>query len=297
MAEFDAVSGLGPTLEVALTQVAEALDAVPLCYGHGTDNAGDEAVYLVCALLDLDFAELPLAQCLTLEQWARVQSALRERIDARRPVAYITGRAWFAGYEWTCDERVLIPRSPLAELIENGFSPWQRPEQIHRVLDLCCGSGCLGLAAALYLPTAAVDLVDIDADALAVAECNVQRHGLAQRTQLYQGDLFQALPQRRYEVIISNPPYVDAADMADLPAEYLHEPSVALAAGQDGLDLAHRILAEAARYLTPDGVLIMEVGNSAPALEQAYPTLPFVWLEFARGGHGVCLLHAVDLPR
>jgi ribosomal protein L3 glutamine methyltransferase len=282
-------------LEQALVMVADALSDAPLYYGHGTDNPEDEALYLVVAVLGMDFTALDFAAPLSDQQWSTIETALRERIEQRRPVAYITQRAWFAGYEWYCDERVIIPRSPIAELIEQGFAPWREPDAVRSVLDLCCGSGCMGLAAGLYLPQAQIDLVDIDADALAVAAINQQRHGLQARTQLFQSDLLSALPLRRYDVIISNPPYVDAEDMTDLPEEYWHEPRLALVAGDDGLDLARRILTQAADFLAPDGVLILEVGNSADALAAAFPQLPFIWLEFARGGHGVCVLPASAL--
>jgi len=290
-------SKIPDSLGDVIAAVARILHAAPLYYGHGTDNPDDEAVYLIGALLGLDFAALDASRVISGAEWHRIEQALSQRIDARLPVAYITGRAWFAGLEWHCDARVIIPRSPLAELIENSFLPWIEPTRIHRVLDLCCGSGCIGLATAVYLPGCAVDLVDIDAGAVAVARQNQARYTLADRTRLLVGDLFAPLSPERYDLILSNPPYVDAEDMAALPQEYRHEPALALAAGEDGLLLARRIIAESRRHLTDDGVLILEVGNSAAALEAAFPALPFLWLEFERGGHGVCLLHARDLPR
>jgi ribosomal protein L3 glutamine methyltransferase len=281
----------------AIVAVAAMLSDAPLCYGHGTDNPDDEAVYLVGALLGLDFSALDDARPISSAEWGRIEAALSQRVHERLPVAYITGRAWFAQLEWHCDPRVIIPRSPLAELIENSFSPWLAPGQVRRVLDLCCGSGCIGLATAVHLPACAVDLVDIDAGALAVARQNQARYALADRTRVLAGDLFAPLGEHRYDLILSNPPYVDAEDMAALPPEYHHEPVLALAAGDDGLLLARRIIDGSRRHLTDDGVLVLEVGNSAAALEAAFPALPFLWLEFERGGHGVCLLHARDLPR
>jgi ribosomal protein L3 glutamine methyltransferase len=210
-------------------------------------------------------------------------------------VPYLTGEAWFAGMPFYVNPSVLIPRSPIAELIERGFYPWAHtpPE---RVLDLCCGGGCIGIACANYLPDTRVDLADISSDALVVAEDNIRRYGLEERVSCYQGDLFSALPEGRcYDLIVCNPPYVDAADMASLPAEYLHEPVLALAAGKDGLDLLRVILAQAADYLNEQGILIVEVGNSWQALEQAFPHLPFMWFEFERGGHGVFLLDRAQL--
>jgi ribosomal protein L3 glutamine methyltransferase len=194
------------------------------------------------------------------------------------------------------DERVLIPRSPIAELIESQFLPWVEPEEVTSILDLCTGSGCIAAACAYAFPNAQVDAIDIDAAALEVAEHNIQSLGLEEQVRLVQSDGLQALTKERYDIIVSNPPYVSSAEMQTLPLEYTHEPQHALEAKQDGLALVHHILATAKKHLKPKGILVVEVGNSDEALIQAYPELPFIWLEFERGGHGVFLLHASDLP-
>ncbi len=276
--------------------------AADLYFGHGTDNARDEAMWLVAHALQLP-SPLPAQfyPChLTPSERAQVADLLKRRITERRPAAYLTGQAWFAGLEFAVDERVMIPRSPLAELIENQFAPWRDPNQIEWVLDLCTGSGCIGLAIAAHLPDTMVDLVDLSAEALAVATINLQclanaHDGLATRVEIIQSDLFAQLDGRRYDVIISNPPYVNAADLEALPPEYQHEPQLAFAAGEDGLDCVKQILQAAPEYLNDDGILLVEVGNSAAALEARFPDVPFTWLEFERGGSGVFLLYKHQL--
>jgi len=261
-------------------------------YGHGTDNAFDEVLALLLNRLHLPnehWAELLDARLTTAER-LQVLEALERRYQQRVPLPYIIGETWFAGLPFSVDERVLIPRSPIAELIEAGFEPWLGGRAPRRVLDLCTGGGCIGIACAMYLDEAEVVLSDISPDALAVAARNIERHALAERVRAQRSDLFAGLQGERFDLIVSNPPYVDARDMAELPAEYLHEPRLALAAGEDGLDIARRILREATEYLNDDGVLIVEVGNSWVALEEAFPTVPFLWLEFERGGDGVFLL-------
>jgi ribosomal protein L3 glutamine methyltransferase len=225
----------------------------------------------------------------------RIKQVLLQRVEQHKPLPYLLGRAYFAGLQFLCDERAIIPRSPLAELILNDFKPWYGGPPPARILDLCCGGGCIGLAVAHYFPDTTVDLVDLDPAALALARDNAAALGLTQRVDIIQSDLFAALAGRRYDLILSNPPYVDSEDLAGLPAEYLHEPELALGSGTDGLDLTRRILATARQYLQDTGMLILEVGNSWPALETAYPRLPFTWLEFEHGGHGVFALSAEEL--
>jgi len=285
------------TVGDALARCHECLSASDLWYGHGTDNAWDEAVQLVLGVAGLpaDSGEEVLDLPLSAEAGGRVEALLRRRIEERMPLPYLLGRAWFAGLEFRCDERALVPRSPIAELILDGFRPWYTGPDPQRVLDLCCGGGCIGLAVAHYFPAVRVDLADIDPDALALAAENAAALGLQDRVRLVQSDVFEALAGARYDLILSNPPYVDSADLAALPAEYAHEPPLGLGSGADGLDLTRRILAQAGAHLQGSGLLVVEVGNSWPALEAAYPRVPFTWLEFERGGEGVFALTAGEL--
>ncbi|MBZ9537557.1 50S ribosomal protein L3 N(5)-glutamine methyltransferase [Modicisalibacter tunisiensis] len=268
-----------------------------LHFGHGTASAWDEAVALVLGALhlpwDVDPAVLD-ARLLDVER-ARIVALVRSRIETRTPLPYLLGEAFFAGYPFTVDERVLIPRSPIAELIEHDFAAWFPEQPPARVLDLCTGSGCIGIATALHLPTAEVDLADISPEALAVAKANITRHDVGARVRAVASDLFEGLAGQRYDLIVANPPYVDARDLATMPAEFRHEPALALGAGADGLDIVRRLLREAREHLTDEGVLIVEVGNSDAHLETAYPEVPFLWLEFERGGHGVFALTAREL--
>jgi ribosomal protein L3 glutamine methyltransferase len=268
-----------------------------LFYGHGTDNAMDEAAHLVLAALRLpaDLPDVYLGSRLTGKERTAVLGLLQRRIDERIPAAYLTHRAWFAGLEFYVDQRVLVPRSPFAELIEDELQPWVDPDRVRRLLDLCTGSGCIGIAAAVHLPEVEVDLVDISADALQVALRNVRDHGLSQRVRVVQSNLFEALAGERYDVILCNPPYVGAEELAALPREYHNEPALGLAGGGDGLDLVRVILREARHHLEPGGVIIVEVGNSAKTLADAYPEVHFTWLEFQRGGEGVLLLTAEQM--
>lgn len=270
--------------------------AAKLFYGHGTDNPWDEAEQLVLHAIHLapPLGDEWLDAKLTPGERAKVVANVQRRIEQRIPAAYITGQAWFAGLPYVVDERVLVPRSPIAELIEKRFAPWLADEP-QQILDLCTGSGCIGIACAHAFPDAEVQLSDISYDALAVAEENIQQHGVTERVFALQSDLFENLYGQRFDLIVSNPPYVDADDMASLPEEFHAEPELGLASGNDGLDFTRRLLVEAADYLTDKGVLIVEVGNSWPALEEAYPSLPFTWVEFERGGHGVFVLAAQDL--
>jgi ribosomal protein L3 glutamine methyltransferase len=266
--------------------------------GHGTEDAIDEAAALVLHGLhlppDLHSDFLPAA--LTPAEKRTVLALLERRVRERKPSAYLMNKAWFMGLPFYVDERVLIPRSPLAELIERRFAPWLADaDAVGDILDLGTGSGCIGTACAYTFPEATVDLVDISLEALAVAARNVEEHVLGDRVNVIQSDLFSALSGRRYDIIISNPPYVGREELAQLPAEYQHEPALGLAAGEQGLDVVLQILAQAGDYLKPQGLLVVEVGNAQYALTDACPNAPFLWLDFERGGEGVFLLTAQQL--
>ncbi|WP_111656811.1 50S ribosomal protein L3 N(5)-glutamine methyltransferase [Isoalcanivorax indicus] len=264
--------------------------------GHGTDDYGDETLNLLLHVLGLPWDSDPRlldARLLPMERDAFV-GLMTRRVNERLPAAYLSGRAWFCGLEFRVDERVLVPRSPLAELIEQRFEPWLVPEQVGRVLDLCTGSGCIAIAAACALPHAEVDASDISEAALAVCRDNIALHGLESQVRPLLGDGLSAA-EGRYDLIISNPPYVDAADMASLPDEYRHEPVLALASGDDGLDFTRRLLREAPDYLADQGVLIVEVGNTWETMLGIWPEVPFFWFEFERGGQGVFMLSREQL--
>jgi ribosomal protein L3 glutamine methyltransferase len=268
-----------------------------LVFGHGTDNALDESAALVMHALHLGTG-LP-DDCLdaVLNDTARkeVIRLVESRISTRKPAAYLTHEAWFSGLPFYIDERVLVPRSPIAELIANRFIPWVVPDRIDSILDLCTGSGCIAIACACVFPDARVLATDISDDALAVARTNIDRHGLARRVHLLQGSLFERIGERHFDLIVSNPPYVPQTEIQQLPQEFRHEPELGLSAGEDGLDVVVEILRHASRHLADAGILVVEVGCSQTAVVEQYPEIPFLWLEFEHGGEGVFLLEQAQL--
>ena len=287
-----------PSVGALVRQGARRLQRAGLHYGHGTDNPWDEAAALTLHALGLPPAGgAPLwRRRVGSAARARVRALLTRRIRERIPAAYLTGITWFAGLPFQVDSRVLIPRSPIAELIERGYAPWIDPRRVRRALDIGTGSGCIAIATARALPRARIDAVDVSDAALAVAAINVRRHRLGRRVRLVKSDYFAALGRATYDIIVSNPPYVGSRELRTLPPEYRHEPRGALAAGASGLDAVRVILARARSHLRPGGVLIVEVGNTEAAVRRAFPRLPFVWLQFARGGGGVFLLRREELP-
>ena len=268
-----------------------------LHFGHGMATALDEAVYLVLRSLHLpvDTPEVYWDGRLTPVEKQIVVNIIQKRIETRKPAAYLMREGWFAGLPFYINESVLVPRSPIAELVQAQFQPWVDADEVHDVLDLCTGCGCIGIACAYAFPDAQVDLSDISDEALEVARINIERHDVGARVNAVQSDLFENLQDRKYDLIVSNPPYVDAEDMACLPDEFKHEPAMALEAGADGLDITRRILAAAKNYLKSNGVLVVEVGNSQCHLQEAMPDVPFQWMEFENGGHGVFVLFAEQL--
>lgn len=268
-----------------------------LFFGHGTDNAFDDARVLVFHALRLpwDVPDSYLQARLSPEEKRQVTELFKRRIESRKPTAYLIGQAWFAGMRFIVNESTLVPRSPIAELIAKDFHGWVNCDEVTQVLDLCTGSGCIGIASLQALPHAQVDLVDISPEALAVAQQNVELYGLQEVAHVIESDLFNGLQGNQYDLILSNPPYVDQIEMDALPEEFQREPRLGLEAGKDGLDLVRRILAQAAEHLTEDGVLIVEVGVSQFYLQQAYPELPFYWFEFEQGGEGVFAIHRSEL--
>ena len=275
---------------------AARLDEARVVFGHGTDNAVDESLALVrhAAGLPPDAPESLFASRLTTAERRAAVDLLVRRILERIPAPYLTGRAWFAGLELACDVRALVPRSPVAEWIERRFEPWLDPDAVERVLEIGTGGGAIAIACAMAFPNAAVDAVDISGDALALASENCIAHGVGDRVRRFESDVYAGVGDR-YDLIVGNPPYVDAGTMAALDPEYLHEPRIGLEAGTDGLDCVRRILAGASAHLRTGGVLVCEVGASRHALERAYPAVPFTWLELSRGGEGVFLLTSDQL--
>ena len=285
------------TVEQLIHDLTARFEDADLCYGHGTDNPLDEAAWLVFAMLGLSHDDAPgvYARRVAPEQVELVNEIARRRIEERLPLAYLLTQAWFAGLEFYVDERVLVPRSPIAELIQQRFAPWIAASAVRNVVDLGTGCGCIAIAIAEAFPSARVDAVDISEEALAVTAINVERHRLRDRVHPVRSDFFRELGDKKYDIIVSNPPYVDQRDLRDMPDEYRHEPVLGLAAGADGLDSVREILREASRFLTDNGILVCEVGNSQAAVERAFPDVGFIWLEFEQGGAGVFLLTKQDL--
>ena len=287
-----------PTVEALIRYGASEFERAGLAYGHGTDNAIDEAAALAFHALGLDHADAAAAYARrpTAPDVERVLSLYARRIAERVPAAYLMGRMWFAGLEFEVDERVIVPRSPFAELVAAQFRPWIDPARVRSILDVGTGSGCIAIACALAFPEARVDAVDLSPAAIEVAARNAARHGVDGRLALHLGDVYAPLGERRYDLIVSNPPYVSDAEMDALPQEYRHEPDMALRAGRDGLDVVRRLLAGAPRHLEPGGLLAVEVGDSDERLAAAFPRLPFTWLEFEHGGGGVFVINREQLP-
>jgi len=280
-------------LDQCLAAATARLEASRLCFGHGTACAADEAWWLLSHVLDLDPGRAPpVERKLSGGERARVEALLEQRVTTRRPLAYLLGHAWFAGHRFRVDESVLVPRSPLAELIEERFEPWVQPRDVRRVLELGTGSGCIAVACALALPWARVDAVDICSRALALARANAAEHGVSARVRLVASDLYAQVRGEVYDLIVTNPPYVPMTHRASLPAEYRAEPGLGLFSGADGLDHAARILAGAEAHLTESGMLVLEVGQGADELQRQLPEVPFTWLELQHGGEGVLLAEA-----
>ncbi|MDR1276507.1 MAG: 50S ribosomal protein L3 N(5)-glutamine methyltransferase [Candidatus Accumulibacter sp.] len=289
------LSTLRDLIRFAVSRFSEA----KLFFGHGTDNAWDEAIYLLLHALHLphdrfnDFIDARLVE----DERERALKIIERRVVERLPAAYLTKEAWIGDYRFFVDERAIIPRSHIGELLHEQLAPWVNdPWAIHNILDLCTGSGCLAIIATLAFPEARVDAVDISEDALAIARENVKGYKLKKRMELIRSDLFSALDSKKYDLIIANPPYVDAETMASLPQEYLREPEIALAGGDDGLKYIRIIVENAAKHLKPKGLLVVEAGNNFDAMENAYPNTPFIWLDTAAGSRSVFLLKREDLP-
>ena len=289
---FDELSTLTDFMRWGASRFVEA----ELSYSHGMSSPLDEAVYLVLRSLHLpvDTPEVYWNSKLTQSEKEAILAIIKRRIEERIPAAYLIKEGWFAGLQFFVDERVLVPRSPIAELVENQFVPWVNPDEVESILDLCTGSGCIGIACAYAFPGANVDLADISEDALEVANINIDKHDARQQVTAIQSDLFSSLTNQ-YDIIVSNPPYVDADDIAGMSDEFHHEPELGLSSGNDGLDCTRQILRQAANYLTDEGILVVEVGNSQYALAHEYPEVPFQWVDFERGGDGVFVLTKTQL--
>jgi ribosomal protein L3 glutamine methyltransferase len=287
----------GESVGAAIDRVARTLKSARVHFGHGTDNARDEAAELVffVAGLNHELGSSAYSKRLSARRTARIDALLSRRIADRMPLPYLTHRSFFAGLELYVDERVLVPRSPIAELVMQRFQPWVDARRVRRILDIGTGSGAIALACAMAFPKGRVDAVDVSPAALQVARRNLRRLNLGKRVRMLQSDYFDAVKGRRYDIIVSNPPYVGRAELAKLPREYQQEPRIGLASGADGLDSVRAIFAGARRHLSRDGILVVEVGNTEDTLMRTFPRLPFVWPEIAMGGGGIFLLRARDL--
>ncbi|WP_018606186.1 50S ribosomal protein L3 N(5)-glutamine methyltransferase [Uliginosibacterium gangwonense] len=287
------------TIRDLVRYAVSCFNRADLYFGHGNSNAFDEAVYLILHTLHLplDTLEPFMDACIPGDERAEVLDVIHKRVETRLPAAYLTNEAWLGSFRFYVDERVIIPRSFCAELLEDGFSPWiQDPQDVRSALDLCTGSGCLAILLAHYFPEAKVDAIDVSPDALEVARINVDEYGLQDQIRLIQSDVFQALGDEQYDLILSNPPYVTDDSMANLPEEYLREPRLALAGGVDGLSVVREIIAQARQHLTESGILVVEVGHNRDLVEAAFPDLDFVWLTNASEEEKVFLLRADQLP-
>lgn len=296
---FSEASASLKTVRDCLRFAISRFNAAKLFFGHGSDNAHDEAAYLILHTLHLPLDQMEpfLDARLTQSELYGVLNIIEQRVEQRIPAAYLTHLAFLGDFSFYVDERVIVPRSFIAELLREQLAPWvDDPEMVTAVLDLCTGSGCLAILAAHAFPNALVEGADLSPDALDVARRNVEDYGLQNQIELIASDLFDNLQGRTYDLIISNPPYVDAPSVAALPQEYLHEPKLALGSGEDGLDATRIILEQAAQHLNPGGLLVVEIGHNRDALEVAYPDLPFTWLEVNAGNEFVFLLHREELP-
>lgn len=288
-------ASVGATID----RIGQRLHKARLVYGHGTHDAWQEATWLIAHVLDVPFESMRSRTVKIIPRHAiqRIDRLAQRRIDERIPLAYLLREAWLGKHRFYVDERTIVPRSFIAELLAGGLSPWvRRPRKVRRVLDLCTGSGCLAILAAYAFAEATVDAVDLSSAALQVARKNIRMHGMQARVRVLAADLFDGVCNERYDLILSNPPYVNKASMARLPREYLHEPQMALAGGTDGLVLANRIIAEAASHLTAHGQLLVEIGHNRKALERRHPHLPFHWIDTSAGDDLVLLLHREELP-
>jgi ribosomal protein L3 glutamine methyltransferase len=295
MTDYQAAQQELQTLRDFLRWITSRFHEAGLFYGHGNEDAFNEASQLILSTLKLPVETLPdifLDARLSSTEKTQLLSLTEKRIEQRIPLPYLTHEAWFAGLPFYVDERVLIPRSPFAELIESQFQPWLiDPDDVSQILDLCTGSGCIAIACAMAFENARVDAVDISAEALAVAEININKHNMPAQVTAIESDLWQAIKaEKQYDLIVSNPPYVGADEMTTLPDEYRHEPVPALEAADNGLAIVEQILLNAADYLTETGLLFVEVGNSDIAVQERWPETPFLWLDFEQGGHGVFML-------